>query len=38
MELNDRITISNEQAETEFEQGCNDRWRDVPYRDDASKS
>jgi len=26
------------QAETQFEQGYDDRWRDVPYRDDASET
>ena len=26
------------QTETQFEQGYDDRWRDVPYRDDASES
>ena len=26
------------QAETQFEQGYDDRWRDVPYRDDASEA
>jgi len=26
------------QAETQFEQGYDDRWRDLPYRDDVSES
>jgi hypothetical protein len=26
------------QAETEFGQGYDDRWRDIPYREDASEA
>ena len=26
------------QTETQFEQGYDDRWRDVPYQDDANES
>ena len=34
MELNHQIG----QAATQYEQGYDDRWSDVPYRDDASES
>lgn len=38
MEMTQENTDQIGQAETDFEQGYDDRWRDIPYRDDASEA